>query len=138
MRGLADWLESQRANATTNFALGPQRFAQMIRDTEMVDTPLDELERIGRADLARNQQALREACATYAPGATMTACMDRMAANKPAGGPVAAARAQLAGLRAFIVAARPRLDPRHRAGPCRGGAALQPPELGLYRHSRAL
>jgi uncharacterized protein (DUF885 family) len=104
MRGLADWLESQRASATTNFALGSERFAQMIRDTEMVDTPLAELERIGRADLARNQQALREACATYAPGATMMACMDRMAANKPAGGPVAAARAQLAGLRAFIVA----------------------------------
>src|SRR6185436_10611094 len=78
MRGLADWLEAQRPNATTNFALGAERFAQMVRDTEMVDIPLSELEAIGRADLARNQQALAEACAAYAPGATMTACMDRM------------------------------------------------------------
>ena len=63
MRGLADWLESQRSHATTNFALGPQRFAQMIRDTEMVDVPLPQLEAIGRADLERNRQALQAACA---------------------------------------------------------------------------
>jgi uncharacterized protein (DUF885 family) len=102
MAGLAAWLDSQRPTATTNFALGPQRFAQMIRDTEMVDTPLAELERIGRADLARNQAALTQACGQYAPGATIMACVERMSANKPAGGPVAAARAQLAGLRRFI------------------------------------
>jgi uncharacterized protein (DUF885 family) len=103
MSGLAAWLESQRATATTNFALGPERFARMIRDTEMVDVPLAELERIGRADLARNQRALQAACAQYAPGATIPACMERMNANKPAGGPVAAARRQLPTLRAFIV-----------------------------------
>jgi len=102
MRGLADWLESQRSHATTNFALGAARFAQMVRDTEMVDVPLDRLEAIGRADLERNRQALQAACAQYAPGATVPACMDRMNARKAAGGPVAAARAQLAGLRAFI------------------------------------
>ncbi|TMJ18922.1 MAG: DUF885 domain-containing protein [Alphaproteobacteria bacterium] len=102
MRGLADWLEAQRPRATTNFALGPERFAQMIRDTEMVDVPLAELEAIGRADLLRNQQALQAACAQFAPGATVPACMDRMNARKPEGGPVAGARRQLAGLRQFI------------------------------------
>ena len=80
----------------------PTRFAQMLRDTEMVDLPLAELEAIGRADLKRNQDALRAACARYAPGATMQACMDRMGANKPQGGAVAGARAQLAGLKRFI------------------------------------
>ena len=102
MAGLADWLESERPRATQNFALGAERFAQMLRDTEMVDTPLPELEAIGRADLERNRQALRDACARYAPGATIPACMERMNANKPAGGSVAAARAQLAGLKRFI------------------------------------
>jgi hypothetical protein len=102
MKGLADWLESQRPHATQNFALGPVKFAQMIRDTEMVDIPLSQLEAIGRADLKRNQDALREACSHYAPGATIQACMDKMGANKPEGGVVAAARAQLAGLKAFI------------------------------------
>ena len=86
-----------------DFALGAERFAQMLRDTEMVDVPLAELEAIGRADLLRNQQALQAACARYAPGATMPACMDRMNANKPRGRRRSpAARAQLAGLRAFI------------------------------------
>ena len=102
MRGLADWLESQRRTATTDFALGAQRFAQMVRDTEMVDIPLSELEAIGRADLRRNQQALAAACARFAPGARIPDCMERMNAKKPEGGPVAGARRQLAGLRAFI------------------------------------
>ncbi|MFL6845942.1 MAG: DUF885 domain-containing protein [Allosphingosinicella sp.] len=102
MQGLADWLESERPNATQDFALGPDKFAQMVRDTEMVDVPLDQLEAIGRADLKRNQDALRAACATYAPGATLQACMDKMGANKPEGSVVEAARAQLAGLKAYI------------------------------------
>ena len=103
MRGLSNWLETQRSNATENFALGAERFAQMLRDTEMVDIPLDDLERIGREDLARNQQALREACASYAPGATLPQCMARANAQKPQGGAVEGARAQLAGLRQFII-----------------------------------
>jgi uncharacterized protein (DUF885 family) len=102
MNGLAAWLESQSASATQDFALGAERFAQMLRDTEMVDIPLAELEAIGRADLARNQAALREACAQFAPRATLPACMTRVNAQKPRGGAVEGARAQLAGLRAFI------------------------------------
>jgi uncharacterized protein (DUF885 family) len=104
MKGFADWIEAQRPNATQDFMLGADRFAQMLRDTEMVDTPLAELEAIGQADLKRNQQALRDACAHYAPGATIPACMDKMNATKPEGGPVSGARAQLAGLKAFIQA----------------------------------
>jgi hypothetical protein len=102
MKGLADWLESERPRATQDFALGADRFAQMLRDTEMVDVPLAELEAIGRADLKRNQDALRSTCGRYAPGATLQACMNKMAANKPKGGAVQAARAQLAGLKRFI------------------------------------
>ncbi|HYN47046.1 MAG TPA: DUF885 family protein, partial [Allosphingosinicella sp.] len=103
MSGLADWLEGQRRTATQDFALGPERFAQMVRDTEMVDIPLGQLEEIGRADLRRNQQALRAACARFAPGAAIADCMERMNARKSEGGPVAGARAQLARLRDFLV-----------------------------------
>lgn len=104
MKGLAEWAEAQRPGAGTNFALGAETFARMLRDTEMVDTPLSELEAIGRADLASNQSQLREACAEYAPGATVQACIDKMSAKKPQGGAVAGARAQLAGIKAFIAA----------------------------------
>src|SRR3546814_6505994 len=75
----------------------------MLLTNEGVDTPLDELERIGEADLKRNQDALKAACATYAAGATIADCMKKMNADKPADGPVAEARRQLPELRAFLV-----------------------------------
>jgi hypothetical protein len=103
MKELADWSESQRATAGTNFQLGPQRFQQMLADTEMVTTPLAELESIGRADLKSNQDQLRAACARWAAGASIMACMEKMNANKPKGGAVEGARAQLAGLKQFIL-----------------------------------
>lgn len=103
MRELAQWLDQNAATATQDFALGSQKFARMLRDTEAVDTSLDELERVGRADLQRNQLALREACARYAPGASIPACMARMNARKPPQGPVQAATAQIPELRAFVL-----------------------------------
>ncbi|WP_374943606.1 DUF885 domain-containing protein [Sphingomonas sp.] len=104
MADLAAWIESQRANATQDFALGADRFARMVSATEGVDTSLDALESAGRADLKRNQDALREACAKFATGMTIPACMDKMNANKPEGGPVAEARRQIPVLRAFVIA----------------------------------
>ena len=102
MRDLAAWLESQRNTAAGSFALGADRFARMLEMTEGVVTPLAQLEAAGRADLARNQQALRDACARYAPGAPIPQCIARMSANKPKGGAVDGARSQLAGLKKFV------------------------------------
>jgi uncharacterized protein (DUF885 family) len=102
MRNLAAWLESQRASATASYALGAERFASMLRMTEGVTTPIAELEAAGRMDLERNQNALREACAQYAPGADIPACITKMNANKPKGGAVEGARAQLAVLKKFV------------------------------------
>jgi hypothetical protein len=104
VQGLADWLESNRATATQDFALGPKLFSRMLLATEGVGTPLAELEAVGRADLKRNQDALKVACAQYAPGATVQACMDKMNEVKGEGGPVATARRQIPELRAFVVA----------------------------------
>ncbi|MBN1240347.1 MAG: DUF885 domain-containing protein [Gammaproteobacteria bacterium] len=103
MAGLRTWLENERAGATDEFAIGAELFQRMLRDTEGVDVPLDELERIGRADLERNTAALREACAEYAPGQNIRACFDRMAGNKPEGGVVEAASRQLDVLKAHVV-----------------------------------
>ena len=103
MQDTVAWVESQRAASKPNFPLGAAKFQRMLADTEMVTTPISELEKIGRADLASNEKLLGEACARYAPGETIPACMLKMNANKPAGGPVAGARAQLAGLKQFIV-----------------------------------
>lgn len=102
MRVLAAWMESNRAAATSDFALGEERFLRMVRATEGVDTPLDRLEEIGLLDLKRNQDALRQACAAYAPGQTIPQCMAKMNLNKPADGPVAEARRQIPELTAFV------------------------------------
>ncbi len=103
MDELADWLESQRAAGTDAFALGGPMFLEMLRETERVDLPLEELERVGRKDLERNLAALREACAAYAPKAALAACVNKMRADKPSGGTVEGARAQLAELRQFVL-----------------------------------
>jgi len=103
MQDLTDWLKSNLPGATEDFALGPDLYQQMLWDTERVDTPLDELEAIGRADMSRNLKSLEEACAEYAPGLGLQACMEKMAANKPKDDSVEAARKQLHEIRQFIV-----------------------------------
>jgi hypothetical protein len=103
MQELADWIKSGEGQAGENFALGPAKFADMLRMTELVTTPLAELERVGRADLDRNTNALRQACAAYLPGATTETCVAKAGADKPSGGAVEGARAQLGMLRQFVV-----------------------------------
>ncbi|WOK37137.1 DUF885 domain-containing protein [Sphingomonas sp. C3-2] len=103
MQELAVWLESGRKDATQDFALGKDRFQRMLYATERVDTPVAELERIGWADLRRNQAALKSACDTFAPGASIADCMVKLNADKPEGGPVAGARRQLPMLKQFLI-----------------------------------
>jgi uncharacterized protein (DUF885 family) len=96
-------LESLRATQTDAFAMGPELFAKMVYANERVDTPLAELEQIGLADMKRNQAALKEACAKFAPGRSLKQCTDRAAANKPANNDtVGLARQQLVDLKRFI------------------------------------
>ncbi|MGO4168184.1 DUF885 domain-containing protein [Novosphingobium sp. YAF33] len=100
MQELSDWLG--KATPTQDFAMGAERFSRMLAATEAVDAPLSELEAVGRADLKRNQDLLKAACAEYAPGKDIQACFDKMRADKPEGGPVAAARLQIPELTAFV------------------------------------
>jgi len=103
MQDMADWLTSNMSNATEEFALGADLFRQMLWDTERVDISLEELEAIGRADMARNLQNLNDACAEFAPGASTQDCFAKMSSNKPKDGSVESARDQLEEIRKFIV-----------------------------------
>ena len=100
------WLQSQEASATDAFAMGPEKFLRMLRATEGVDVSLARLKEIGERDLERNLAALTQACARFAPGESVPACVAKKQARKPAEGPVAAAGKQLHELRAFVVAKR--------------------------------
>ena len=103
MKEIDGWFKSQEAAATNNFALGPEKFSEMLKATERVDVPLAELAEVGRKDLDRNLAALKEACATFAPGKSNTECVAKAQANKPTGGAVEGARKQLGDLKSFIL-----------------------------------
>lgn len=102
MEELAEWLRGQRATATDDYALGADKFAAMLKATEGVDVPLARLKAIGVADMQRNQAALRAACADYAPGQDIRACIKKANDDKPDGGAVQGARNQLASLKQFV------------------------------------
>lgn len=106
LKSLDQWLEGELANATTNYALGAEKFSQMLKATEMVDISLDELTKIGQRDLNRNLGALKAACEKLAPGRSIPDCIRLVQSNKPKEGPVQAARDQLAGLKSFLVETR--------------------------------
>jgi len=102
MSELATWFEARRAHATEAYALGAERFAAMLTMTESVTTPLTELEAVGRADLARNLAALRDACEAFLPHGSIADCVAKQGADKPKGGAVVGARNQLEQLRQFV------------------------------------
>jgi uncharacterized protein (DUF885 family) len=103
LKALDKWLETELPNATDNFALGAEKFKQLLKATEMVDISLDELTTIGQRDLDRNLAALKEACAKFAPGQSIQECIRQVQAHKPKEGPVLAAREQIDGLKMFLV-----------------------------------
>lgn len=100
---MAGWLKAQQPQATQDFALGAEKFAKMLHATERVDIPLAQLKAAGEADLARNLAALKDACAHYLPNQPLPACVAKVNADKPVGGAVEGARAQLADLRKFLI-----------------------------------
>lgn len=100
----ARWFAAEEARGTDEFAFGPELFARMLEKTEGVTTPLDELERLGRADLERNLAALAEACRQIAPRRSLAACVATVSGEKPRQGPVLRARAQLVELERFLAA----------------------------------
>jgi hypothetical protein len=103
MAVLKSKLVAERKTATDDFALGKDLFAEMVRDTERVDVPVEQIEAAGRADLERNTAALKTECAVYLPRGTLKNCIAKMSANKPAGDLLDAARAELVVLKKFIV-----------------------------------
>ena len=103
VRDFDAWLGQQEANATNDFALGPDKFKAMLKQTEGVDIDLTQLEEIGKKDLQRNLDAMKQECDKYAPGMSLIDCSNKASAHKAEGtNVVEAATAQLADLRKFI------------------------------------
>ncbi len=102
VKQIVEWLEGLRRTAHDDFALGEERFLEMLRAMEGVNITLAELKAAGEKDLEWNLGLLDEACAEYAQGESIKECVQGVQDEKPEGGPVAGARAQLPGLRVFL------------------------------------
>jgi len=97
------WLAQQEPNAADNFALGADKFKQMLKATEGVDIDLTKLEEIAKQDLQRNLNAFNQECEKFAPGKTLQECNAQASASKAEGANVVeAATKQLADLRKFV------------------------------------
>jgi hypothetical protein len=102
MQELAKWFNDERGRAADEFALGADLLSEMLLMTEGVDIPLSEIEAVGRSDMERNAEVLRDVCGVFAPSLSVADCMARAHANRPSDGPLAAASRQLEELRAFL------------------------------------
>ena len=103
VKGFDAYLGEQEKSATNDFALGADKFKAMLKQTEGVDIDLAKLEDIGKQDLQRNTDALKQECDKFAPGKTLLECMAKASANKAEGANVVdAATKQLGDIRKFI------------------------------------
>jgi len=102
VRDTTTWLESHRDTATDAFALGEERFLNMLRETQGIDITLADLKAAGELDLERNLNMINEACAEFAPGASTQDCVLQVQGRKPLEGAVGGARRQLPDLRKFV------------------------------------
>jgi hypothetical protein len=85
LNDLAQWIEAAPRNEA--FALGPEKYAEMLWAFERIDTPLAELKFLAQRDLERNMEALQRACESFAPGSNLQDCRARVASRKPVEGP---------------------------------------------------
>jgi len=103
IRDFDAWLGEQEKTGTDAFALGPDKFKTMLKQTEGVDIDLAKLEEVAKADLQRNLDALKTECDKFAPGMSLKECSDKASASKaPGTDVVAAATTQLADLKKFV------------------------------------
>ena len=98
----ARWLDSLRATAGDDYALGEAKFLKMLSTTQGVDISLAELKAAGELNLKQNLDTLYAACAEFAPGESTEDCVLKVQNRKPPEGAVGGARRQLPGLRKFI------------------------------------
>ena len=96
------WLDSKIPNATDSFAMGSEKYSQMLYATDRLSMPLSELKKLAEDDLERNLTALKSACEKYLPGKTIEECIQIVKANKPKISSIEEAREQLPILENFI------------------------------------
>jgi len=105
LREVETWLELRLEDATDGFALGEERYRELLWRSYRIDLPWQTLKRVAQADLARNLELLRAACQLVDPDITIAECAARVREDKPEEGAVARANQQLPELKERLIAA---------------------------------
>lgn len=97
-----EWLDNQIPNAGTKFAMGSDKFSQMLYATDRINIPLSELKKIAEDDLNRNLSALETVCQKYSHGKSVEDCMKMFQSQKKDYDPIKKASEQLPVLEKFL------------------------------------
>jgi uncharacterized protein (DUF885 family) len=99
------WLRNDlRPRAKGTYAIGADAYRRMLADADMVDIPLNRLEAIGVAELARLQKDFRETAARIDPKASPAEVAAALAKDHPAPDQILReVSGGLAALRSFVV-----------------------------------
>ncbi len=79
----ADFLEKRKAKQTDDFALGADKYRDMLREDEGVNVNLAHLRELGEQDLARNLAALEKAAKQIDPNKTVAEVVNLVRADRP-------------------------------------------------------
>ena len=80
----AGWLERERLpKANGDFALGEEKFHQMLRETELVDLPPEKILEIGMAQLEKEQKAFADAAQKIDPNKSAVEVFKQIQAEHP-------------------------------------------------------
>ena len=105
LRDVETWLELRLEDATGDFALGEERYRELLWRAYRIDLPWQTLKNLAQWDLARNLELLRTTCKLLDPEITIADCAARVRGDKPPQGAVARANEQLPELRDFLIKA---------------------------------
>ena len=103
LRGVETWLELRLEDATDDFALGEERYRELLWRRYRIDLDWRTLKTVAQADLARNLKLLRATCKLLDPEITIAECAARVRNDKPEHGAVARANEQLPELKEFLI-----------------------------------
>ncbi|MYA31287.1 MAG: DUF885 domain-containing protein [Gammaproteobacteria bacterium] len=103
LREVETWLELRLEDASGDFALGEERYRELLWRRYRIDLDWKTLKGVAQADLARNLELLRTACKQVDPEITIAECAAMVRDDKPAQGAVARANEQLPELRDFLL-----------------------------------
>ena len=105
LRDVEVWLELRLEDATEEFALGEERYRELLWRSYRINLNWKTLKNVAQADLARNLKLLRTTCKLIDPDITIADCAAMVRNEKPEAGAVARANEQLPELKEFLLAA---------------------------------